>query len=101
MDKCICAVIVTYQPNLPVFQQLIQRIRQQVSAIAVVDNTSWPGPEAVLTVIGESVYIPMGGNKGVAGAFNAGIDWAKGRGCSHVLLMDQDSLPCEMMIESG
>jgi rhamnosyltransferase len=80
-------------------QQLIQRIRQQVSAVVVVDNTSWTGPKAILEVIGESAYLPMEYNKGVAGAFNAGIDWARGQDCSHVLLLDQDSLPCKMMIE--
>lgn len=102
MDKCICAIIVTYRPDLAILQELIQRIRQQVNTIVVVDNTSWPGSgsDAMLSVIGESVYLPMNGNKGIAGAFNAGIDWAKNRDYSHVLLMDQDSLPCEMMIES-
>jgi rhamnosyltransferase len=99
MDKCICAVIVTYQPEFAVLQELLQRIRQQVSTVVVVDNTSWPSPDTMLSVIGESAYIPMDGNKGVACAFNTGIDWARGRGCSHVLLMDQDSLPYGKMID--
>lgn len=99
MDKCICAVIVTYQPDFAVLQELLRRIRQQVSAILIVDNTTWRNPDTILSVIGETAYITMGGNKGVACAFNAGIDWARDRGCSHVLLMDQDSQPCYMMTE--
>lgn len=99
MAKHICAIIVTYQPHLPMLQELIQRIRQQVGAIVVVDNTCWQGPKTILAAIGDCAYLPMGSNKGVARAFNAGIEWAREQGCSHVLLMDQDSLPCDMMIQ--
>jgi rhamnosyltransferase len=98
MDKHICAIIVTYQPHLPVLQELIQRVRPQVGAIVVVDNTGWQGPKTLLAAIGDSAYLPMGNNEGVARAFNAGIEWARERGCSHVLLMDQDSLPCDTMV---
>ncbi len=99
MDKHICAIIVTYEPHLPLLQELIQRIRQQVSAIIVVDNTCWQGSKNILAAIGDSAYLAMGSNRGVAHAFNAGVEWAREQGCSHVLLMDQDSLPVDTMIQ--
>jgi rhamnosyltransferase len=99
MDKHICAIIVTYQPDLPMLQKLIQRMRPQVGAIVVVDNTCWRGPATILPAIGDCAYLPMGSNKGVARAFNAGVEWAREQGCSHVLLMDQDSLPGDTMIQ--
>jgi rhamnosyltransferase len=98
VDKHICAIVVTYQPHLPMLQELIQLIRRQVSAVVVVDNTCGHGRKSILAVIGDSAYLPMDSNKGVGRAFNVGVDWAREQGCDHVLLLDQDSLPCEMMI---
>jgi rhamnosyltransferase len=99
MDKSICAVITAYHPDIHVLQQLIRAIRQDVSAIVVVDNTPWTAHDAIPAAVGETAYIPMGENKGISRAFNAGVDWAKSRGHSHVLLMDQDSQPHDGMIE--
>lgn len=99
MQKFICAVVVTYQPDPSVLQRMIATIRRQVSAVVIVDNSLQARDSTVLDAIGEAVYISMEGNKGIATAFNTGIEWARSHGCSHVLLMDQDSQPCEMMVE--
>lgn len=99
MDKNICAVIAAYHPDIHVLQQLIRAIRQHVSAIVVVDNTPPTANDAISAAVSETAYIPMGGNKGISRAFNAGADWARRHGCSHVLLMDQDSRPRDGMIE--
>jgi rhamnosyltransferase len=99
MNRRTCAVIVTYWPNMNKLHKLIGQITHQVNAVVVVDNTSWSTPEEMISTIGQSTYLPMTVNCGIASAFNVGIDWARNRGFSHVLLLDQDSLPSETMVE--
>ncbi len=98
----VCAVIVTYHPNLPRLRVLLEVSLPQVSHLVVVDNGS---DERVLASIqtwaendGFSV-IGLGENAGVAAAQNQGISWARAQGCSHVLMFDQDSVPSSGMVQ--
>lgn len=98
---CTTAVIVTYHPALDVLGDLVDRLTNQVEAVLVVDN----GSDENLVVWNAGRQLPadhiiaLGENRGIAAAQNVGIAWAKQQGATHVLLMDQDSLPAPDMLE--
>lgn len=101
----VCAVIVTYHPRTEEFRETLSRTASQVDHLVVVDNT--PGPEESREVqrvvegararVGEATgaddvtFIRMGGNAGLARAYNAGVRAARGLNVRFVLFLDQDS----------
>jgi rhamnosyltransferase len=99
-SSSICAIVVTFQPEIASLRSALLAIGPQVEHVLVVDNGSRPGyidwlgkediPGLQLLLLGE--------NKGVATAINQGVAWAIERRCSHVLLLDQDSLPAPDMV---
>lgn len=98
----VYAIVVTFQPDLPRFKQLLTACLPQVAHLVVVDNGSddqvlasvqtWAGHDG-FSVIG------IGENVGVAAAQNRGVIWARAQGCSHVLMLDQDSIPSSGMVQ--
>jgi rhamnosyltransferase len=96
----IVAVVVLYHPDLALLERLLTSLSGQVYKTVAVDNT--PGSPAALSTFFERFpypisYIPLGDNKGIADAQNIGIRESISGGCSHVLLLDQDStLPPDM-----
>lgn len=99
--RSICAVIVTYQPDLPNLRRLIDVCLPQVACIVVVDNGSDSDSLKEMRGWEASIHldlIEIGENLGVAAAQNRGILWARTRACSHVVLFDQDSIPATNMI---
>jgi rhamnosyltransferase len=98
----VVAVIVTYQPD-PALMQEISAIALQVSRVLVVDNGSSPDRGELIRRAGnqEKVeVIPLRRNLGVAAAHNVGIRRAREMDASHVLLLDQDSMPQPQMVEN-
>ena len=73
MSPQVCAVVVAYHPDELRFSLLLHRLQAEVHRIVVVDNTAF--------------------NRGLAAAQNRGIALARAGGASHVLLLDQDSVP--------
>lgn len=96
----IVAVIVTYQPDIGELIQLLRVLKDQVSAIVVVDNGSNASHdlEEILSRE-EAIFIQNGINLGVAEGQNRGIWWAKEYGADFVILFDQDSLPGNQMVQ--
>lgn len=98
-SKNICAVIVTYQPNVEILRALVGVLAGQVGAILIVDNTgcddSFPD---VVPSVGEVHVLVQARNIGLAAAQNVGIEWAKAHAFRYVLLMDQDSTPSDDMV---
>lgn len=95
-DCVVWAVIVTYQPDLKIFEALLHRLVHQVDGIVVVDNGSsgslfvWLQgykPDVPLKVI------PLGVNRGIATAQNIGIKWAVQQKPDYIILFDHDSQP--------
>jgi len=88
----VCAVMVAYFPNTSMLRAALQALYAQVQAVLIVDNT--PGRHDVCEAIaGLTVTVlAPGRNRGVAGGQNVGARWARARGFTHVLLMDQDSV---------
>jgi len=98
----VCAVIVTYHLDLNRLKVLLEVALPQADHLVVVDNGSdhqvlasvqtWAGHDG-FSVIG------IGENVGVAAAQNQGVTWARAQGCSHVLMLDQDSIPSSGMVQ--
>lgn len=96
----ICAVVVTYKPDLEVLGRLLDALVPQVASVVLVDNGSetdlqaWN--KARQSNAGELFL--LGENKGIAAAHNVGIQWARNHRAKFVLLMDQDSIPMPDMV---
>lgn len=100
-ERNVCAIVVTYHPDIAVLGDLLSATRPQVGSLVVVDNgspghiVSWLQARADAASI---VLIPLPQNLGLGAAHNRGIGWARQHGFSHVLLMDQDSIPMPGMV---
>lgn len=98
---CVCAVLVTHQPALPALQATLAALAPQVAAIDVIDNASADtGALHALCAARPRVTLhAQAENLGLAHAQNLGIAAARARpGITHVLLLDQDSVPQAGMV---
>jgi rhamnosyltransferase len=95
----VCAVVVAYNPELELLDQMLTALAGQVGEIVVVDNsttvslTEFQGYKCSVNLI------KLGGNYGIARAHNIGIQYARDNGYKNVILMDQDSLAAPDMVE--
>jgi rhamnosyltransferase len=97
----VCAIAVSFQPDLDALAELIDSTAPQVERLLVVDNGSNQEAQAWLRARrqhGQIGLLELGENLGVAAAHNRGIDWARQHGFRCVLLMDQDSVPAADMV---
>lgn len=86
--KKICAVLVTYNPNVDIIKKTIKSLEKQVEKIIIVDNSDI---EHQLTYCEEINVIRLGGNYGISYAQNRGIEYALKLGFDYILLSDQDT----------
>jgi len=94
-ESGVCAVVVTYHPDAALLAAQLDALQAQAGCIVVVDNAThgtavreWCAarPHVELLSLPENI--------GLAAALNAGITRARATpGITHVLLMDQDSVP--------
>lgn len=96
MRKDVCAVVVTFNPEISDVETLIGRVAGQVGMVVIVDNGS-SNAGALSNFPGR--LIELGSNTGVATAQNIGIRYALERDYRFVILFDHDSLPMPDMIE--
>ena len=96
----ICAVVVTYGPDLEALGRLLDAVAPQVASIVMVDNGSEVDLQAWNKARKPNLdkLILLGDNKGIAAAHNVGIHWARNHQAEFVLLMDQDSIPMQDMV---
>jgi rhamnosyltransferase len=101
----IAAIVVTYHPDLGKLTEQLCALTHQVSDVVIVDNGSSPDILAALDCLARQRgwadqfhLLPLGSNTGIAHAQNQGIQCARARGSTHVLLMDQDSVPTTGMV---
>ncbi|GHT83373.1 rhamnosyltransferase [Betaproteobacteria bacterium] len=93
----VIAVVVTYHPEADTLARQLEALQPQVVRVLVVDNGS--KDEALAPVYAAGVgLIKYDHNLGLAAAQNRGIWHALVAGASHVLLMDQDSVPAADMV---
>jgi rhamnosyltransferase len=89
----VCAVMVTFLPDLGRLSRAVAAVGEQVEQVLVVDNGSSPRPAGHSANVSSNVtYVELAENIGLASAQNWGVAWARARGFSHVLFMDQDSI---------
>jgi rhamnosyltransferase len=97
----ILAVIVTYHPEVPHLNALVDTLLNQVDALVIIDNNT---PEFDRKSIrSSSVKIDLirnENNLGLATAYNQGCLIATQGNFSHIILFDQDSLPAENMVNA-
>ena len=91
----VCAVVVVYHPNISVLATLLSAIAQQVDHVVLVanDGAPWSCP------IPENATIArQSKNLGLGAAYNLAAEWAQQRRATHLLLLDQDSVPAPGMV---
>lgn len=92
----VAAVVVLFNAEPTELLSLLEVMLPQLAELYLVDNSE---PDSACArscaeLAGCGVhYLSMGGNAGIACAQNVGIRAAIDAGCTHVLLLDQDSLP--------
>ena len=93
----MAGVIVTFHPDASDLTALITAVRPQVSQLIIVNN----GSREDLPPLDADVDIyPLQENRGIAYAQNVGAKVAIENGASHILLLDQDSIPEATMVET-
>jgi rhamnosyltransferase len=93
----IVGIVITFEPDIEGIRKLFDALIPQVNKIVVIDNFSSISPKEY--VVSRYVeYIQLTENFGIAYAQNIGIQWAVDFGATHVLLLDQDSVPDHNMV---
>jgi rhamnosyltransferase len=98
----VCAVVVSFNPTADLYQN-VELLRRQNCCVLVVDNSPGSNGAGVLAdiqLLDGCEVIRNGRNLGIAAALNIGIRAAMSRGCSWVLLFDQDSQISEGFVEA-
>ena len=102
MDR-ICAIVVTYQPELARLRENLAACRAQVDCLVVVDNASDPETRARIDDIAREIgceILQLTDNFGVAAAQNCGVARARFNHCNSVIFFDQDSKPVHGMVDA-
>ena len=95
----VAAVVVTYQPGDSTHDAL-RALALQATVLVVDNGSSIKQLAAIRSKCPPGIeWIELGTNRGVGAAHNAGIARARALGATHVLLMDQDSVPEPDMVE--
>jgi len=90
----VCAVIVSYCPDLARLRKLVESVIAQADRVLIVDNGSPPDTLAQMRSWVDAygvTLIELGENRGIAAAHNAGIRHAMANAFAWVLLLDHDS----------
>lgn len=91
--KQVCAVVVTYNPDVDIIKFVLDSICCQVNNVIVVDNASAISVDSLIDCENSKIeLIKVAENIGLAAAQNIAISKAKEQGASHFILFDQDSL---------
>jgi rhamnosyltransferase len=99
----LAAIILTYHPDLALLRRAVMSLCPQVERILIVDNgTGWDCDALLGAFSGTDrdriEFVWLDANIGVGAGHNRGIRWARARGFTHVLILDQDSIPRSDMV---
>lgn len=100
MDS-ICAIVVTFQPELALLRENLLACHSQVDCLVIVDNASSPEIQQRIHELAQEVgceTLQLADNLGVAAAQNLGVLRARLNRCDSVIFFDQDSKPAEGMV---
>jgi rhamnosyltransferase len=95
-DSKVVAVVVAYHPNLALLNRALESTAGMVSKIVLVNNDQGDWPAHLKTPV--LVHTPVE-NIGLAAAYNYGAEIARKEGATHLLLLDQDSVPAPGMVQ--
>ncbi len=103
-DFDVCAIVISYQPELPRLRTLCDRLRSQCQFVIVDNGSAAAVIDALAVSLGhEGHLLPMQDNVGIAAAQNAGAAFAM-TDVEHqpqfLLFLDQDSLPDEDFVSA-
>jgi len=93
----VCGILVLYNPDKESLKKAVSVFLPQLDHIFIVDNSEIRYVFDFLDNPRLNYYF-VGENKGIAFAHNFGVKWAMDKGFSHVLLIDQDSVPNNDMV---
>jgi rhamnosyltransferase len=97
----VAVVVVTYNPDISQLDAMMQALMGDCEHFILVDNASANTPlDALQDKSTKVVKILLADNEGIGHAQNHGIRRALALGASHVLLLDQDSLPSVKMVSA-
>lgn len=102
MDR-ICAIVITYQPELALLRENLAACRAQVDCMVVVDNASDHETQARIDDLAQEIdyeILQLTDNFGVAAAQNCGVARARLNNCNSVIFFDQDSKPLHGMVDA-
>lgn len=102
-NRSIGAVVVLYNPEIDIVSNMIRALSTRVDHLVLVNNGCAVEHLNAIARACEIHHLPLttlgtGHNIGLAGGLNKGIQWANTNKFSHVLLLDQDSIPHENMV---
>jgi rhamnosyltransferase len=90
--KNVAAVVVSFHPEMPILDSLLASLLDQVELLVLVDNGGGADYLAADATLRERVcYLPLGENKGLGFALNAGFAEAVQKGMRFMVTFDQDS----------
>lgn len=89
----LATVTVTYRPDLALLARQWQALPPGIAKIAVDNASGAIDALRALAANHEVVLLENAANRGLAAANNRGMERAIASGCTHVLLLDQDSVP--------
>jgi len=99
----VCALIITFQPDLEALDRLVGAVAGQVGCLLVFDNASAASTTqaylAALEAEGIAVHRSER-NVGLGAAMNHGARFARASGFDSLLILDQDSVPSPDMVET-
>jgi rhamnosyltransferase len=99
--KDICCLIISFNPD-DILKRLVYIMRDQVDKVIIVDNNSEGVSSELLQDISEDEKVCLirnFKNYGIAKALNQGVQMAIIKQFKAVITFDQDSLPCNNIIE--
>jgi len=101
----IAALILSFRPEETILRETLVSVGPQVDQVLVIDNGSnWSADSLLATLTDverrKIEFLWLESNLGVGAGHNRGIAWARARGFTHVLLLDQDSVPGPDMVRN-
>lgn len=97
MNPAVCAITITFNPELDVFERQLARLQPQCEVI-LVDNGSAPEILQQIESLAsryECTLLALPANAGIAAAQNHGVAAVQAQrpACAYVLFLDHDSVP--------
>lgn len=93
-------VLVTFNPDLPLLNNVLSSISDQVRKVYVVDNSPVPFTDTGALLFANLEIIYLNENKGIAFAQNIGIKKSLEDSSDYILLSDQDTVYPNCFIEN-